>query len=306
MGLQLWGGVRLDIEATLRCTEILIVNSDAVKPGALISVRERHPRTVIRGLRQSFFKSLGTAAALMNEALLPIPAWFAVSNRADADAYLDVIQEAIGEKVRGGCLGALNEDNSDDGAVLQQYRSWLATGLFEELMTFHYEFGILMLRKSAAGEYARFFRTEILDTLLIRTYEERYMIKEIVGNEGFKSLARAVRNTTIYAVGLKDSNREVQFGLAQKWKQKMQSGRGDFSSAVADFVQANNWEITYRLKGRGHQVSASDLDQVFDLIDKHGEEKVGSLLLAYGYSRAPKMGDAGDAEVKEDEEIQNV
>jgi hypothetical protein len=158
-------------------------------------------------------------------------------------------------------------------------------------MDFHYSFGVLMLRKSASGAYTRLFRTEILDELLIRTYEETHMVKEIVENEGFRSLARGIRNTTIYAVGMKSSKREVQFGLAQKWKQKMKGSAGEFSSALADFVQANNWEVVHRLDGRQHQVTTSDLDEVFGLIEKHGEEMVGSLLLAYGYSRAPKVDD---------------
>jgi hypothetical protein len=287
-GLALWGGVRLDIEATLRCTQALIVHSEAV------SLTGRTPRTVIAGLRQAFFKSLGTAAALMNEALLPLPDWFVVRNREDADVYLDIIRETIGENVRGGCLGALNEENSDEGAVLQQYRAWLATGDFGELMDFHYQFAAMMMRKAASGDYTRAFSTEILDALFIRTYEETQMLKEIVENEGFNSLARAIRNTTIYAVGMKNSDRDVQFGLAQKWKQKMKGRPGEFSSAVAEFVQANNWEVVYRLKGRGHQVTTSDLDQVCELIENHGEEKVGSLLLAYGYSRAPKVDNVGE------------
>jgi len=290
-GLNLWGGVRLDILATLRCTEILIANSDGVQGGSAISLRGCRPRSVVRGLRQAFFKSLGTAAALMNEALLPLPEWFEVRTRQDADAYLNIIHETIGQNVRDGCLGALDEDKSDEGAVLQQYRSWLATGDFEELMEFHHSFGALMMRKSASGAYSRLFRTEILEELLIRTYEETHMVKEIVENEGFRSVARAIRNTTVYAVSMKQSKREVQFGLAQKWKQKMKGGPGEFSSALAEFVQANNWEVVHRLRGTGHQVSTADLDQVFGLIEKHDEEKVGSLLLAYGYSRAPKVED---------------
>ena len=65
--------------------------------------------------------------------------------------------------------------------------------------------------------------------------------------------------------------------------------------------------MVHRLKGRGHQVTTSDLDQVFNLIEKHGEEMVGSLLLAYGYSRAPKVDDASEnTDGDQDKEIQHV
>ncbi len=300
--LNLWGGVRLDIESSLKCTQILIINSEGFHAEAVVSLKKRTPRKVVRGLRQAFFKSLGTAAALMNEAILPLPDWFRIDSRDDANAYLMIIGEAIGElgKARGGCLGVLDEDKSDECSVLQLYRNWLATGDFTDLMEFHHAFGPLMLRKGAAGEYTRLFSSEILSDLLIRSYEEQHMLKEIVENEGFLSVARAIRNTTIYAVGMKSSNREVQFGLAQKWKQKMRAGKGEFSIVLAEFVQANNWEVAHKLKGLGHQIEVADLDKVCELVERHGEELVGSLLLAYGYSRAAKVGtDAVDIEEKQ-------
>jgi hypothetical protein len=124
--LNLWGGVRLDIQAALHCARILIVRSDAVqgepKPLRLLGHR---PRAVIRGLHQTFFKSLGTAAALMNDAFLPLPDWFAIANREDGSSYLSIIDEVTG---KGGCLNSLQEKNSDDGLVLQQYREWLLAG----------------------------------------------------------------------------------------------------------------------------------------------------------------------------------
>jgi len=292
-GLNLWGGVRLDIDATLRCTGLLIRHSD-VLGNAEIPMRGKRPRAVITGLRQAYFKSLGTAAALMNDALLPLPEWFAVNDRSDAEAYFRIIEEAVGERPRGGCLGTLDEDKSDEGAILQQYRTWLATGEFDDLIQFHNEFGPLTLRKTAAKQYARSFRTDLLSDLLIRTYEGTHMLKEIIDDAGFQSVARAIRNTTIYAVGMESSKRTVNFGLAQRWKQKMRAGSGEFAAELADFVQANNWEVVHRLEGKGHQVSTGHLDSVFGLIDKHGEEKVGALLLAYGFSRAPRATTGAD------------
>jgi hypothetical protein len=298
--LSLWGGVRLDIEAILRCTWTLIQNSDVMQVTGGISLRGYRPTSVIRGLHQAFFKSLGTAAALMNDALLRLPEWFEVTSQEDARLYLAVIEEAIGEEpnMLKGCLGALDEKKSDEGAVLHRYRTWLSTGGFEDLMEFHHDFGALMFRKSAARQFARFFGAGLLDQLLIRTYEGKHMLKEIIENDGFKSVARAVRNTTVYAVGLTNSKREIHFGLAQRWRQAIKKGSGEFSVELSEFVQANNWEVVYRLKGRGHQVTTADLDEVFALIEKHGEEKVGALLLAYGFSRAAKVDgqneDAGD------------
>ena len=61
-------------------------------------------------------------------------------------------------------------------------------------------------------------------------------MSEIVSNPGFLSIARAVRNATIYSVGEKSVDIDTRFGLAQEWKQKLESGDYEFLGAVADFV----------------------------------------------------------------------
>lgn len=112
-------------------------------------------------------------------------------------------------------------------------------------------------------------------------------MKEIVENPGFLSVARGIRNCTIYAVSLRE--RETHFGLAQQWKQKIKGGVGVFVPALCDFVQTQNWEVEHRLKGKGHSIKKEDMDSIIGLIEKHGVELVGMLLLAYGYARAPKI-----------------
>ncbi|MDI6907595.1 MAG: hypothetical protein QMC81_08955, partial [Thermoanaerobacterales bacterium] len=102
---QLWGGVRLDIEAALRLTELLILHSDVMDGGILL--RRRRPAEVVRGLHQAFFQSLGTAAALMNYSFTTLPSWFAINDRDDANAFIVVIREHIGDKQRDGVTGCL-------------------------------------------------------------------------------------------------------------------------------------------------------------------------------------------------------
>jgi hypothetical protein len=295
--LNLWGGVRLDIEAALRCAEVLILHSDVLQSQETgsIGLRNLKPRNVIAGLRQSYFKSLGTAAALMNDALLPLPDWFVISAVEDADDYLEIIDEAIGSVQvhprKYGCLGSLQEKNSDDGKILQQYRQWILTGDLFELLEFHHQFAQHLMQRLSARDWAQPFSTVTLTKLLTKTYNRGYQVKEILEDEGFKSLARAIRNSTIYALTLPNSQREVYFGLAQKWKQKLKGGPSALMTEIADFVQTQNWEVVNKLKGRGHVVTTQHLDSLIALIDKHGAELVGSLLLAYGYARAPKVED---------------
>ena len=290
--LPLWGGVKLDVQATLRCLEILLLHSDVVEnaPGS-IGIRGRRPRQVISGLRQAYFKSLGTAAALMNDAMLPLADWFAVEDRRDAESYLELIEEAIG---KGGCLHSLQERNSDDGAILQRYRQWLLTGTLDDLLEFHHVFAVHLMQRLSGKQWARPFGTEGLNVLIGKAYKEQRMT-EIIESDGFRSVARAIRNATVYAISRPNSSREVRFGLAQKWKQKMKSGNEEFAAAIGEFVQDYNWEATYRLKGKRHTVTTEQLDSLVALIQARGAEIVGGLLLAYGYAR-PKVETQADEE----------
>lgn len=284
--LNLWGGVRLDIHAVLRCTEELILHSDLVGGGSA-HLRGRTPRDLISGLRQAYFKSLGTAAALMNEALLPLPDWFNIRNRDDAEKMLAIIEEFIGQPGKAGCLAILQENHSDEGATLQQFRDWLATGSLHDFLSFHAEFAVHLMHKRDQQEWTRPFSTENLTFLLSK---EKYSMNEIVTNPGFLSIARAIRNATIYSVGDRAVEINTRFGLAQEWKQKLRSGKAEFIGAVADFVQQYNWEVINRLKRKYHVVGTTDLDELSRLIDLPGVgvETVGLLLLAYGYAQAPK------------------
>src|SRR5690606_1634981 len=119
-----------------------------------IPIRGKKPREVVGGLQLAFFKSLGTAAALMNDSYLPLPEWFAVENEEDVNAYLLICQEPYGAK-RGehGPLSALKDDRSDDVELLQKYRRWLTSGKLSDLLEFHSSFAPHLLRKQSAGEF---------------------------------------------------------------------------------------------------------------------------------------------------------
>ena len=120
---------------------------------------------------------------------------------------------------------------------------------------------------------------------------------EIIEDRGFQSVARAVRNATIYALTIPNLKREVRFGLAQKWKQKIKGGDEEFTVELAEFIQEYNWETAHRLKGVGHMVTTEELDSFMKLVEKRHAEIVGSLLLAYGFARAPKV-ESGQSDVE--------
>jgi hypothetical protein len=280
--LNLWGGVRLDIQATLRLAEYLILKSDVM--GRQIGMRRRMPNEIVQGLHQAYFKSLGTASALMDDVFLPLPGWFVIEDRQAAEAFLGIIEEHIGVHGKSlGCLGSLRDDRSGDLPVLQQYRRWLTTGELEDFLEFSGRFCLHVIQRRSARAYVREFSIVNLNELFLRGYAME--TKEIVSNEGFLSVARAIRNSTIYAVGNNISGREPRFGLAQSWKQKMKGGVKAFVPVLSGFIQQYNWETAHKLEGKGHSVREKELGDVLRLIDSNGAELVGMLLLAYGFAR---------------------
>jgi hypothetical protein len=281
--LQIWGGVKLDILAVLRATEVLILHSDFMPHGS-IPMKNKSAAKIIAGLGQAYFKSLGTAAALMNNAFLPFPDWFELRTTDDAIQTLALIKEFIGSADQSGCLNSLDVKHSDDGAILQKFRDWLNSGQISDFLWFHAAFIIHLMQRRARGEWARPFSAERLTFLFSRGYN----LTEIVTNPGFLSIARAIRNATIYSIGEKSVDVETRFGLAQKWKQKLKGGEGEFLGAVGEFVQEYNWEVIHRRNRKYHVISTTDLDQLAELVKQKGAETIGLLLLAYGYSQAPK------------------
>ena len=284
LDLNLWGGIRLDIEVSLRLAEELIMHSDVM--GQSIGLRRKRLAEVVKGLRQAYFKSMWTAAALMNDAFLQLPSWFCIENKDDANAFLGIIREHIGYYENGqrkqGCLGSLDESHSGDAPILQQYRKWLTTSSEWDLLDFLARFAVHVMERKGRKEWIKEFSTKNLTIL----FERGYGMKEVVENAGFLSVARGIRNCTIYAVSL--GGRDTHFGLAQQWKQKIKAGDKEFVPVLCDFVQTQNWEVEHRLKGKGHAIKKEDLDLVIGLIERHGSELIGMLLLAYGYARAPK------------------
>ncbi len=298
----MWGVVRLDIQAVLRLLQVLMLRSDALNPGG-IPIPQGKPNRSVRGLQLAFFKNLGQSVALMNDSFLPLPDWFAVETREDANAYLEICQEPYGKgtgKGDYGPLSALQEKHSDDVELLQKYRRWLLSGERDDLLEFHSSFAPWLLRKQAAGEFAPAFRVSILHQLLSRGYSK---VKEIIESPGFRSIADAIRDTTVRAVWEKREQRpkprEIRFGLAQRIKQSTKAGPKAFIAEVSDFIQKQNWEVATKYEGKRHSVSEADLDQLVTLTSEYGEKLVGMLLLAYGFARADAVGAKEDAEAEE-------
>lgn len=287
---RLWGSIKLDILAALALTESLIERSEEFAgPAGTYRLGRRRPNAVLRGFYSTYFKSLGTASAVMNVSFIGLPGWLRVGNREDAEALLEIIAE------HRGCLASLDEGRSSDIPLLEDYRNHLSTGSLMDLLAFLARYGAHVIQAREQGKQARQFTTTNLGRLLMA--REDLDLNDIVEkSEGFRNLATAIRKATVSAQYRKARGNqvfEVHYGLAQEWKRKVKF-KDEFVVTLSDFVWQYNQENARHAEQKKEprkNISTEDLDQVIVLIDKHGSELVGMLLLAYGYAREPREDD---------------
>ncbi len=120
-------------------------------------------------------------------------------------------------------------------------------------------------------------------------------LQEIIDDEGFREVARAIYFSTVFAQYLKTkgdkSHHEIRYGLAQELKRKAPF-KHEFTSAIMEFINQYQTENARHLERKGpeitlHQVTTSQVRRLAALIDEcpgESADPLASLLLAYGYA----------------------
>lgn len=296
--MNLWGGTKLDIQATLSLAKILIKHSEEYdREKGAFRMLKRLPNQVIEGLSQAYFKSMGTAASLMNYSFIGLPGWFAIENNETAHFFIEIIEEH--EK----CISSLQENISSDIPLLQEYRNFLSSGDHRYLLDFLSLYGTYIMQCRERNKWAMQFTVQNLRRIFMVNKD----YSEIISNEGFLNLASAIRKSTVNAQYRKAQGKrewDIKYGLAQDWKRVVEQPE-KLVAAIADFVQqynAENARHAEEKKERRNAVTTKDLDQVIDLVKNYGSYLVGMLLLAYGYARDAKDKDeSNESEIKKGE-----
>ncbi len=281
---RIYGSVWLDIQAVFHTVRLLIKHSREYSgEQASLSFFEAAPNKVIKGLYSAYFKSLGKASAVMNVSFLALPGWFPIKGKKDAEDWLNI----IGEHER--CLKSLDESISGDIPILLAYREFLSTGNLSPGLDFFARYGTHFMQRKDQNKWAEAFTIQNVRRLFMA-----YALGDIIENEGFKNVARAIRRATVNAQLRKAATGktpfEIQYGLAQQWKRKVKF-KDQFIIELSDFCQKYNAESARSMEvGRERRalISDDDLTQVICLIEKHSSELVGMLLLAYGYAKEDK------------------
>ncbi|MGI8552418.1 MAG: hypothetical protein ACR2PL_16760 [Dehalococcoidia bacterium] len=263
------------------------------------------PEQAVHGLHTTYYKYLGTSAAVMNLSFLSVPRWMHIGGSPDIKRYKGVLQE------HQVVVQRIEEERSEGYELLRTYRDFLSEGSIWPLLDFCVGYGAYLMsdweRRGQSRLSARQLTVHNLEEVILGMDKS---LSEIVSNEGFKAIAYAIRRSTVtpqYQKSRKQQPKyEIRYGLGTDLMRKANYS-DEFAAALAEFVQAYNAENAQKAETHPHppyrrNVRTEDLAQVLSLIDQHGARLVGSLLVAFGYSTersepaAPGIGAGGSAE----------
>lgn len=138
-------------------------------------------------------------------------------------------------------------------------------------------------------------------------------LSEIIQNEGFKAVAKAIRNSTVSLQYTPKDQRqfEIRYGLAQQLQNKSKS-KEDLATFIGEFIGTYNAE-TGRYKEKNSEknikiranIKDEELAQFYSITDKFPARLVGALLASYGFALTkkdtPKDESQNDDETSQDD-----
>ncbi|MBD0402741.1 hypothetical protein [Flammeovirga sp. EKP202] len=277
--------VKLDILNMFRLVTLFIKHDKEYK---------KKPKQVINGFHTVYQKKLGFNRAVANISFLGTPNFIEYSNKQEARDWITILesQESIIKSI---------EENGDAIQALQAYRNFLSSTKSSSLDDFHqfYNWYAGYLVRSLANEkyYIKPFRVETLSRFYQNMQTENLDLMQIIENEGFKAVAKAIRKSTVSLQYTPKENRkfEIRYGLSQQLQNKSKS-KEDLTTFIGDFISTYNAETARFVEKQQKEVEAkeetyfranvkvSELNQFYDLVNQYSSRLIGALLTSYGFA----------------------
>lgn len=285
--------VKFEILAVLSYAEILTLHHRTKFAERLY--RSRRLNKVVSGIQVAYFQDLGGGKSVTGLYTLGLPGWFDLQRPEDVEAYLTILEE------HRRCLYPLDEKHSDEMGLLLRYRDFLSKEDLLDFLIFLVDHGEFVLKSWATGRSrpGRFSEEGLKHVV---GGDRTMTMSEVVENDGFRSIARAIRRSTVSEIYWKteknDQIYEIRYGLGQDLKRRARRP-DEFLAALASFVHSydeENARVREQFSKRGKtlpahrrrpDVSDVDLDAVVRLIEtSENPEAVALLLVAYGFTRS--------------------
>ncbi|PNT91008.1 hypothetical protein [Clostridium thermosuccinogenes] len=302
--------VRLDITMLLLLCKTLIEHSENYIDEELS--KRKHADSYVSGLYTVYLKNMGKAYSPTNISYLETPDFIAFNNKEEAGKWINIIDDHL-DVIKNIRISASKSDETNSILkMLQNYRQFISGSNIEYFFDFIVEYSEFLMSKISKEEY--YVRPFSLSCMEVFLKEMNY--GEILKNQGFCNIAKAIRNSTISAQYAKDKDDgikyEIRYGMALDLKRKAPY-KDQFIQYLSDFIASYNAEAARvaekhpELKGT-HKLRATiktqDLEDIIELIDKYDDcTTIAKLLCAYGYSLERKELDDQMSKVSEEDDV---
>ncbi|MEZ4884648.1 MAG: hypothetical protein R3E32_07985 [Chitinophagales bacterium] len=261
--------IKLDIVNTLKIIELFLKKSEKNE--------RRKVKEHLLGLHSVYQKDLGQNKAVVNIAFLETPDFI---DLADKEDWLEIIEEQ--KKLMNGIT-----EQGDAMIGLLAYRNFLNGSNINEYFKFHYWYAPYLMHE--LNKKQTYVTTNKIETLNKIFTLMDISFKEIIENEGFQSVAAAIRKSTVSLQYTPKGERkfDVQYGLAQKLQNKSKS-KDDLVTFIGEFIGKYNSDTARQREKTGQNLRANVKDKellaFFELADNVNSKVLGAMLAAYGFA----------------------
>lgn len=267
--------IKIDVLYILLLTKLLIENTG-------YSGRRRKIRDIVAGLHSVYQKDLGQNKAVVNISFIQIPDFIEIGSKKDVQEWLDILQEQM------TIIGKMKEEN-DATPGLMMYRNFISESSIDNLFIFSYWYAEYLMSQLSKQNRPGAFTINTLNMFYNSMDNQELNLKSIIENEGFKTVAEAIRKSTVSLQYLPKKQRkyEIRYGVAQALQIKSKT-KADLAEYIGDFVSLYNAETSRKAEKDGRafrkNVREDKLSQFYELLDGHSSKLIGALLASYGFA----------------------
>ena len=259
-------------------------------------------KNTINGFYSVYQKDLGQNKAVVNIAQIQTPDFIIINTEEDSLQWREILDYLI-------TLISRIKEQGDAIQGLLAFRNFISSSNIDSFFKFCRWYSIYLMQALAVEKYYILPISPIFLTKIIKHMEtENIKLSEITENEGFKSIAKAIRKSTVLLQYTPAENRsfEIRYGLAQEIQNKSRS-KTDFATFIGDFIGSYNAETARAKEKTGENLRAiikdEEIKKFVELLDKYPSRLVGSLLSAYGFALEKKSSNYDEQITESEEEL---
>ncbi|MBN2571401.1 MAG: hypothetical protein JXA68_04680 [Ignavibacteriales bacterium] len=283
--------LKMDISSILLFCKTFIENIEEYKTERPF-LKSYKPHHYVSGFSTAYLKKLGTSESVSNISFLQLPDFIEVKNRSDGDDWIIILEEHRKIFSRDAVKEA-----GQGLYILQSYRSFISSGSIDKFLDSLSSYSEFLIQEISKEHYYVYPFSQTLLEKFFKLTEDYYMktlnkpLNPIFQNEGFKNIAKAIRNSTISLqyIPKKSRDYEVKYGMAQDLKRKS-AYRDELVEYIMEFTAFYNAENARIKERKGDNaktrsnIKQQDIEEFVSLVDEYDSNLIGKLLCAYGYA----------------------